>query len=313
MDRADIYIISRNSNWKTSSVEKTLETDVYNNAGDWKKFLKILLISFAIGFTTAGIVFFFAFNWNDLHRFAKLGLVESILVSVILLALYIKNALIKNILLSAASLLVGALFVVFGQAYQTSATAFDFFLGWTSFVTLWVLVANFSFLWGLFLYLVNITISLYFQYVLFKFNQYHLFIALMVFNSCWLLVFLLLSKKYDYFKIPNWLINIVFATIVSIATVGVIAGILEKFDQAALMLMVLTAIISIAGLIYAFIKKNLAFLAIIPFSFIIIIATLISKFLKEEWVFLIAGLFVTISVGYLIKYLLVIQKNWRDA
>ena len=127
MDRADIYIISKNSNWKTSSVAKTLETDVYNNASDWKKFLKILLISFAIGFTTAGIVFFFAFNWNDLHRFAKLGLVESILVSVILLALFIKNALVKNILFTAASLLVGALFAVFGQAYQTSATAFVFY------------------------------------------------------------------------------------------------------------------------------------------------------------------------------------------
>lgn len=313
MDRADIYIISKNSNWKTSSVRKTLETDVYNDASAWKKFLRILLISFAIGFTTAGIVFFFAFNWNGLHRFIKLGLVEFVLITVILLALYIKNSLVKNILLSAASLLVGALFAVFGQVYQTSATVFDFFLGWTSFVTLWVLVANFSFLWVLFLYLANITISLYFELFLFKYNQYHLFIALMVFNCCWLFVFLLLSKKYEYFKIPHWLMNIVFATIVSIATVGVIAGILEKFDQAALLLMVLAAFISIAGLIYAFTKKNLVFLAIIPFSFIVILATLISKFLKEEWVFLIAGLFVTISVGYLIKYLLVIQKNWRDA
>lgn len=313
MDRADIYIISRNSNWKSSSVGKTLETDVYNNASNWKKFLRILLITFAIGFTTAGIVFFFAFNWNGLHRFIKLGLVESILLAVIILALLIKNSLVKNILFLAASLLVGALFAVFGQVYQTSATAFDFFLGWTSFVTIWVLVANFSFLWALFLYLANVTILLYFENYLFKVNQSDMLIALILFNSSWLLIFLLLSKKYEYFKIPNWLINIVFIAIETFATTGVVAGILEKFDQSALVLMILASIISVVGLIYAFTKKNLAFLAIVPFTYIITIATLLSKFLKEEWVFLIAGLFVTISVGYLIKYLLEIQKKWSDA
>jgi hypothetical protein len=112
---------------------------------------------------------------------------------------------------------------------------------------------------------------------------------------------------------PQWLINIVFATNATITTVGVLSGILGKFDQAAFLLMILAGIISVVGLIYAYAKKNLAFLAIIPFCCIIVMATLISKILKEEWVFLIAGLFVTISVGYLIKYLLVIQKNWRDA
>jgi len=104
-----------------------LQSDVYSSALAWKKFLRILLIVFAIGFTTAGIIFFFAFNWNGLHRFAKLGLVEFVLTAVLLLAIWIKNSLVKNILLLAASLIVGALFAVFGQAYPTSATAFDFF------------------------------------------------------------------------------------------------------------------------------------------------------------------------------------------
>lgn len=313
MDRSDIYIISRNSNWKTSSVEKALETGVYNNASAWKKFLRILLMAFSIGFTTAGIIFFFAFNWNELHHFVKLGLVEFVLLTVISLALFFKNLLVKNILYLAASLLVGALFAVFGQAYQTSATAFDFFLGWTSFIALWVLIANFSFLWALFLYLANGTLILYFSIILFKVNENNLLIALLVLNSSWLILFLSFSKKYDYFKIPNWLINIVFIGIEIIATAGVMSGILEKFDLSALVLMILAALISIVGLIYAFAKKNLAFLAVIPFSFIIIAATLISKFLKQEWMFLITGLFVTISVGYLIKYLLEIQKKWRDA
>lgn len=313
MDRADIYIISRNSNWSTTGVDNKLKADVYNDANAWKKFLRILLICFSIGFTTAGIVFFFAYNWNDLHRFAKIGLVEFVLLCVILLVVFIQNSLVKHTLLLAASLLVGALFAVFGQAYQTSATAYDFFLGWTSFVLLWVLVANFSFLWVLFLYLANVLVLLYFEKVLFNYSEFNRLIAIMLLNSFWLLLFLSLSKKYVYFKIPIWLINIVFMTIMCIATMGVIVGILEKFDQSALIFMVLAAIISIVGLIYAYAKKNLAFLAMIPFAYIIVIATLFSKFLAEEWRFLVDGLFVTIAVGYLIKYLLGIQKNWRDA
>ena len=312
MDRTDIYIIRRNSNWSTTGVENQLHSDVYNDANAWKKFLRILLITFSIGFTTAGIVFFFAFNWNSLHHFVKLGLVEFVLISVIVLSVFIKNTLVKNILLLAASLLVGALFAVFGQAYQTSATAFDFFLGWTSFILIWVLVANFSFLWGLFLYLVNVLVVMYFEFVLYSYNQFHLLISLMILNGCWLLLFLTLSKKYEYFKLSQWLINLVFIAIVSISTFGALFGILEKYDRAALFLMLLAAVISIVGLMYAFAKKNLAFLAIIPFGYILQIAALVSKHLVVEWRFLVVGLFVTITVGYLIKYLLMIQKRWRD-
>lgn len=69
MDRSDIYTNSSNSNWTKETVQKTLEQEVYNDANAWKKFLQYFLITLAIGFSTAGIIFFFAFNW-DKHALA---------------------------------------------------------------------------------------------------------------------------------------------------------------------------------------------------------------------------------------------------
>lgn len=313
MDREDIYIISRNSNWSTTSIEAALKEDVYQNTAGWKKFLRLFFITLAIGFTTAGIVFFFAYNWAGMHRFFKLGLVEFVLIAVVLIAMLSKfNALVKQILLTAASILVGALFAVFGQIYQTNATAFDFFLGWTAFTLLWVIVTNFAVLWAFFLYLLNATLVLYVTLHIGQFMDDQLYLLMVALNGFWLLLFLLLSKNYDYFKIPNWLKNLSFITIVSIATMGIVVGVLGKYTSMTLYLMILTALIYAVGLLYGFKQKNLIFLAIIPFSLICILAAVWAKLISREWVYLINGLFITIGAGYLIKYLMVIQRKWKN-
>lgn len=312
MDRSDIYTNSSNSNWTKETVQKTLEQEVYNDANAWKKFLQYFLITLAIGFSTAGIIFFFAFNWDGLHRFVKLGLIEFILILIVVVSLYIKNELIKNILITAASVLVGALFAVFGQIYQTSATLFDFFLGWTSFVAIWVLVNNFSYLWAFFLYLLNMTVGLYFETNVFGNSIFSLQVALIILNSSWLLLFQIAATKFEYFKIPNWLKNLVFIVNICIATIGLMACILEKQKLDTIPLVVLTSIIYILGSIHAFRKRALVFLATIPFSLIVIISCLISKILLLEWTYLVDSVFVTVSVGYLINYLIKVQKKWKD-
>ena len=53
---------------------------LYANKKEWNRFLSIFLLAVGIGFTVSGIIFFFAYNWNDLPKFAKLGIVEVLLV-----------------------------------------------------------------------------------------------------------------------------------------------------------------------------------------------------------------------------------------
>ena len=160
IDRHTIHIISRNSNWSEKGVEDALKENVYNNALQWQKFLKLFFMGLGVCFVTLGVIFFFAFNWADLNKFVKLGLVASLIIATTLFALFSKlNETLKDIVLTGAAVLVGVLFSVFGQIYQTGANAYDFFLGWTVFIALWVFVANFAPLWLLFLGLLNLLIN----------------------------------------------------------------------------------------------------------------------------------------------------------
>ena len=49
---------------------------LYADKKQWNQFLSVFLLAVGVGFTVAGIIFFFAYNWDELPKFAKLGIVE---------------------------------------------------------------------------------------------------------------------------------------------------------------------------------------------------------------------------------------------
>ena len=61
---------------------------MYADKKQWKQFLSIFLLAAGVGFTVAGIIFFFAYNWEDLPKFAKLGIVQTLLVASVLLTVF---------------------------------------------------------------------------------------------------------------------------------------------------------------------------------------------------------------------------------
>lgn len=135
---------------------------LYASKKEWERFLSIFLLAAGVGFTVSGIAFFFAYNWDELPKFAKLGIVEVLLASSVLLAVFARwSKLIKQILLTGATFLTGTLLAVFGQIYQTGADAYDLFLGWTLFTVLWAIAARFAPLWLTFIGLLCTTIWLY--------------------------------------------------------------------------------------------------------------------------------------------------------
>ncbi|MEO7213490.1 DUF2157 domain-containing protein [Mucilaginibacter sp.] len=147
--RKQIHIVSKHSQWPAGGIKQTLHDEgIYANTGSWAKFIDVALLSLGVAFAVAGIIFFFAYNWHTLHKFAKLGIAQLLLLAAVLVVLFVKlPGLIKNIVLTGASVLVGLLFSVFGQIYQTGAEAYDFFLGWTVFILIWAIVAEFAPLW----------------------------------------------------------------------------------------------------------------------------------------------------------------------
>ena len=313
IQREDIQIISRHSTLSEKGIEKVLKESIYNDREAWQKFLSLFFISLGIGFMVSGIVFFFAYNWDDLHKFTKIGLTEVLIIATTSLVFFSKiNTNIRNIILTGAAVLVGVLFAIFGQIYQTGADAYDFFLTWTVFVTLWVIVSNFAPLWLLYLILINITLILYSEQVAKDWSEVFIFNLLLIINTTALITAILLSKFKKLVSVPNWFLNIMALTSISYATIGIIIGIFDKYQIAFLVLILTTVIVFALGIWYGLKIKSGFYLSVIPFSLIIIVSALLIKISDGEMMFLLISLFIVISVTLVIKNLINIQKKWAN-
>jgi uncharacterized membrane protein len=136
---------------------------VLPTATDWRRFLDAFLAFLGVGLLAAGVIFFFAFNWQDLGRYAKFALVElPILAALFLLWRAGVDGLAGKATLLFAALMAGALLALVGQTYQTGADTWELFAAWAAAILPWVLVARFPALWIVWLALVNVALSLYF-------------------------------------------------------------------------------------------------------------------------------------------------------
>lgn len=126
---------------------------------EWQGWMDRLLLVAGTCLLLAGVIFFFAWNWQDMHKFLKLGVVEAAISLLVLGALF-KNSDSRagRALLVAAGVLVGVFFAVFGQIYQTGADIWEMFRAWTLLLlpwaiagrsaAVWLLVACLANLWG---------------------------------------------------------------------------------------------------------------------------------------------------------------------
>src|SRR5918999_490511 len=96
----------------------------------WHRFLSRTLALLGTALILAGVVCFFAYNWDRLGRFGKLGLIETGIVAAALVAWWRLPRVSGQIALTAAAVLVGPLLAVYGQTYQTGADPYGLFLTW---------------------------------------------------------------------------------------------------------------------------------------------------------------------------------------
>jgi uncharacterized membrane protein len=130
----------------------------------WRVFFDKVLLSMGAALLGAGVIFFFAYNWHDLGRFAKFALVQVPILAGLALVwkVGVDRAAGKAALL-AVTLFVGALLALVGQTYQTGADTFELFAAWALAILPWALVARFPALWVIWLALVNTALVLYFN------------------------------------------------------------------------------------------------------------------------------------------------------
>jgi len=152
----------------STALERALRiTGVVPDGGRWRSFVSDLLLLMGSLMLAAGVIFFFAYNWADMGRLQKFGLVQIALLGAVMTASYLGlGRMTGKASLLLASFLVGAFLALFGQVYQTGADAYELFLGWAALIAGWVLIGRFSFLWLLLLALLETGYILYWVQVL---------------------------------------------------------------------------------------------------------------------------------------------------
>jgi len=315
--RSLIHTISRYSNWSSDSIDQFIRTqNIYADVKDWRDFIRLLLVGGGTAFLVSGIIFFFAFNWEDMHKFTKLGLVQGILALLVLASVFLNiDVRIKNILLTGASMLIGAVFAVFGQIYQTGADAYDLFLGWTVFIALWVIVSNFPPLWFIFLGLLNLTFWLFTDQVASDWSYHLVLNTLFLINIGSLLLLKWQESSAFVEKIPKWLERIIVMVSLGFLTMSVCAGIFDTDDNTLWIISILLILIAYAiGIWYGNKMKDTFYIAVVGLSIIMVSTALLIKVLGEFRDFgflLIIGIFLIGSISFLVMQILTLNKKWH--
>lgn len=108
----------------------------------------------------SGLIFFFAFNWEAMHRFAKLGLAGGLLTGMTLLAVWLtEGSTARRAALFGCALATGALLALIGQIYQTGADIWQLFAAWSLLMLPWALLARSSACWLLWVLLLNLALG----------------------------------------------------------------------------------------------------------------------------------------------------------
>ena len=137
-------------------------TKLFPDGKEWLRFLDQLLLwlgGLAIAFSA---MFFIAYNWDDLGRFAKFGIVEALIVVAVLA--YWKqdqNKTGAKVALLVASIFLGVLLALYGQTYQSGADPWQLFFNWALLMLPWAIIGRFPAIWILWITLLNLSIVLY--------------------------------------------------------------------------------------------------------------------------------------------------------
>lgn len=287
--------------------------DITPDGAAWRRFLDWLLAGLGAALVLSGIIFFFAYNWADMHRFAKFAVLEFTLLITVALAWRLgPDTQGGRAALLGAAVLPGVLLAVYGQTYQTGADPYGLFLVWGLLITPWVFIARSAALWMLLLVLGNLSLILYWTGVYrppqwgvgqelgllfwlgFTFTDTDLALLVVALNVSALIGYELLANKLLWLSC-RWMPRVLALVVLATLTVPVIRAI---FDHHPDMLSVrwapvAWAVITVVGvMVYRKVRHDLFMLAALLLE-TIVIAT---SFLAERMHFNNAGSMLLLSL-----------------
>ncbi len=128
----------------------------------WGLWVARLLTSIGCALILAGIVYFFAFNWNRIPPLDKLAAIGGLWAAAAIGAVVAgPSRPVGQILAVIAIVLVGVFEAVFGQIYQTGADAWGLFALWAAVALPWAVLCNSAAAWAVWLAIANVGVVLW--------------------------------------------------------------------------------------------------------------------------------------------------------
>ena len=130
----------------------------------WRTFIDHLLLCLGGLALAFAVVFFIAFNWDEIGRFAKFGMVEGLIIlAIVAYCKFDAHAVTSKVALLVATIFLGVLLALYGQTYQTGADPWQLFFNWALLMLPWALIGRFPVIWIVWVVLINTAIVLYHQ------------------------------------------------------------------------------------------------------------------------------------------------------
>ena len=198
----------------------------------FEKIKKFFLI-FSIVFLIAGITSFTAYNWATMSNVEKLAVPSVLIIAGLLAYLFLEKEIYKNLAIFFSSFMIGTLFAVYGQVYQTGADVWILFRNWAIFLIIPMVATGYYSVMTLFSIVVAISTSFYLD--LYLSGAIVPFLSSLIFGII-LMVYPFLQKRFN-FKFNNIFYNTMIGIFyICFMTSGFAAIIVDNYSFIALIL-----------------------------------------------------------------------------
>jgi len=306
-----LYLLARKNCLSANALDYALKfINVIPDKKGWQRFFDKALLSLGTAFFLAGVIFFFAYNWAEMHRFAKFGVLEGgILILAVFATWHSLNHLVGKMALLASAVLLGA-------SYQTGADAFSLFLAWAILITPWVILGNFTPLWLLLILLLNLSLSLmlfWVQVIGHSDRQLHLLMFGLngIFLVAWEIAF---KEKINWLQ-NLWVGRLLFCVVLSVLIIPTIEAIISSYLDWSVIFYGITTLAALGYYYYTLQRRDLSLLTINSLGIVITLTTFVARLvitgevdIIEIWLML--AVFVVLQVSVMTHLLLKLSKHW---
>ena len=195
--------------------------------------IKKFFLLFSIIFLIAGVTSFTAYNWANMSNIEKLAVPSVLIIAGLVAYLFLEKEIYKNLAIFFSSFMIGTLFAVYGQVYQTGADVWILFRNWAIFLIIPMVVTGYYSVMTLFSIVVAISTSFYLD--LYLSGAIVPFLSSLTFGII-LMVYPFLQKRFN-FKFNNIFYNTMIGIFyICFMTSGFAAIIVDDYSFIALIL-----------------------------------------------------------------------------